>query len=233
MKPMNRSRQVGAVIGLFGGLALTALVHRTSAAWAATVAVQTITIESDLTTRNVRTEESNLASVIVDAIRNVEKCDAAIMHGSAFGDTTIAKGKCSPEDLLKAVQYREDNVVIVKLTGAQIRKAFENGLKLYPQKSPEFLQVSGLTVTVDPSAEKEKRIVEIRIGGSRLDDGKKYLLAMPSPLANGALGYYKIWDKAQAVDHETTKTVGRAVSDYLSSRTSLGAKSEDRIVFKK
>jgi 5''-nucleotidase/2'',3''-cyclic phosphodiesterase and related esterases len=233
MKPMKRSRLVGAIIGLSVGLAVAGPFRHAPAAWAAPMIAQNLTVENELTTRNCRAEQSNLASVIVDAIRNVEKCDAAIMHGSAFGDATIAKGKCSADDLLKAVQYREDNVVIVKLSGAQIRKALENGLKLYPQKSPEFLQVSGLTLTVDPGAEKEKRIVEVRVGSSKLEDGKKYLIAMPSPLANGALGYYKIWDKSQAVDHETSKTVGQAVSDYLSSRTTLGAKSEERIVFKK
>jgi 5'-nucleotidase / UDP-sugar diphosphatase len=233
MTPMKRGRLIGTVIGLTVGLAVTPAIYRHAIARAATLKLQNLTAENELSTRNARSEESNLANVVVDAIRSVEKTDAAIMHGSAFGMATIAKGKCTAEDILKAIQYREDSVVVVKLTGAQIRKALENGVKLYPQKSPEFLQVSGLVATFDPNAEKEKRITDVRIGGSKLEDNKKYTVAMPSPLANGALGYYKIWDKSTAIDHETTKTVGQAVSDYLGSRTTLGARSEERIVIKK
>jgi 5'-nucleotidase / UDP-sugar diphosphatase len=233
MTPMRRRRLVGTVIGLTAGLVVAPAVYRISTARAYSLREQGLTVETDLSTRNVRTEESNLANIVVDAIRSVERSDAAFMHGSAFGDATIAKGKVKPADLNKAVQYQEDQVVVVKLTGEQIRKALENGVKLYPQKSPEFLQLSGITVTVDPGADKEKRIVEIRVGTSKLDEKKTYNVAMPSPLANGALGYYKIWDKSRAIDHETSKTVGQALTDYLNGKTSLGGKTEDRIVFKK
>lgn len=233
MIPIKAGRLVGSVIGLSAGLVFVPAIHYGGAARAATVDAQSLTVDNELSTKTCRVDESNLADVIVDAIRAVEKSDAAIVHGSAFSDTTIAKGKCSQDDVLKAVQYREDNVVIVKLTGAQIKKALENGLKLHPQKSPEFLQVSGITVTIDPNADKEKRVVDVKIGTSKLDDAKKYTVAMPSPLANGALGYYKIWDKATAIDHETSKTVGDAVIDYLNSHKTLGAKTEERLVFKK
>ena len=233
MTPMKRGRLIGTVIGLTVGLVVTPAVYRHAIARAASLKQQGLTAENELSTRNVRTEESNLANVIADAIRAVEKSDAAFVHGSAFGTTTIPKGKCTAEDVLKAVQYREDPVVIVKLSGAQIKKALENGLKLYPQKSPEFLQVSGIVVTVDSNADKEKRVTDLRVGGSKLDDNKKYTVAMPSPLANGALGYYKIWDKSEAIDRETSKTVGQAVSDYLNGRTTLGGRSEERIVIKK
>jgi 2',3'-cyclic-nucleotide 2'-phosphodiesterase (5'-nucleotidase family) len=233
MTPMKRRRLHWTVIGLTAGLVVAPAIVSVSYARATSLSVQTLNIENDLSTRNVRTEESNLANIVVDAVRNVEKTDAAFMHASAFGDTSIAKGKANADAVLRAVQYREDSVVIVKLTGEQIRKALENGVKLYPQRSPEFLQVSGLTVTVDSGAEKEKRVVEVRIGNSKLDEKKTYMVAMPSPLANGALGYYKIWDKSQAIDHETSKTVGQALTDYLAGKSSIGAKSEERIAFKK
>jgi 2',3'-cyclic-nucleotide 2'-phosphodiesterase (5'-nucleotidase family) len=235
MKPMNRRRMIGTVIGLTAGFVVAPAIYRFSLARAADLRAlgeQNLNIENELTTRNARSEESNLADIVVDAIRNVEKSDAAFMHGSAFGDTTIAKGKATAADLLKAVQYREDTVVVVKLTGEQIRRALENAVKLHPQKSPEFLQVSGLSVTVNANAEKDKRILEVRVGASKLDEKKTYSVAMPSPLANGALGYYKIWDKARAIDHETSKTVGQALTDHLTGKTQLGAKTEERIAFK-
>lgn len=233
MKLINRRSLFGIGLALTAALAVVCALYATNPAQAASIQARNLSVENELTTRSVRTEESNLADIVVDAIRNVERSDAAFMHGSAFGDATIPKGKAAVEDILKAVQYREDSIIIVKLTGAQIRKSLENGFKLYPQKSPEFLQVSGLTVSVDPGAEREKRVVDVRVGASKLDDKKSYAIAMPSPLANGALGYYKIWDKSQAIDHDTQKTVGQAVSSYLAGKSSVGAKSEERIVFKR
>ncbi|MEP6754383.1 MAG: 5'-nucleotidase [Chthonomonadales bacterium] len=197
------------------------------------VQAKKLQVENELSTKLARTEESNLANVILDAIRAVDGSDAAIMHASAFANATILKGSTDVEEILKAVQYREDNVVVVVLTGDQLRKAFENSVRLYPQKSPEFLQVSGITVTVDPNADKDKRVTSLQIGGSEVSATKKYKVAMPAPLANGALGYYRIWDKKKDTATETGKSIVDAVKSYIEGKKSLPGKVEDRIVFKK
>ena len=198
-----------------------------------TVRAQKIQIDAEISTRSVRTEESNLANVILDAMKSAGGCDAAIMHASAFASVTIGKGSAEIAEIVKAVQYQEDTIVVVNLTGDQLRKAFENSVHLYPQKSPEFLQVAGIVVTFDPSAEKDKRVTSLQIGGSEVSPAKKYKVAMPAPLANGALGYYRIWDKKKDIDTETGKSISDAVTSYLTGKRSLAGKVEDRIVFKK
>jgi hypothetical protein len=55
---------------------------------------------------------------------------------------------------------------------------------------------------------------------------------MPAPLANGALAYQKVWTKAD-VDQILKTTVEQAVTDYLATQKTVGAKAEDRIVVKK
>src|SRR5690242_17943854 len=153
---------------------------------AARPAVAPITVANEITTRNVRSEESTLADVIADAIRDAARSDAAFMLASSFTDVTIPKGNATAEDVLKALEYRDDSIIVVKLTGAQIRKALEHGLRVYPQKHAGFLQLSGLTVNVDPNAEPEKRVTAVRVGSSTLSDTRSYTVAMPSPLASGA-----------------------------------------------
>jgi 2',3'-cyclic-nucleotide 2'-phosphodiesterase (5'-nucleotidase family) len=197
-----------------------------------TVAAAPIQVLNELSTRNVRTEESNLADIIVDAIRDVEKTDAALIAASSFTDVVIAKGTTTPADILKALEYQDDNIVVVKLTGAQLRRALEHGLTLLPQKNSAFLQVSGIGASIDPGAEKDKRVTALRVGGSAVKDTATYTVAMPSPLANGALGYFKIWDK-KAIDHDTNKTLGRAVNDFLAGVRSVGAKGEERLAIKR
>lgn len=192
-----------------------------------------IQVVSELSTRNVRTEESNLANIIVDAVRDVDKSDAAIVAASSFTDLTIAKGTTTPADILKALEYQDDSIVIVKLTGAQLRKALEHGLTLLPQKNSAFLQVSGISATIDASADKDKRVTSLRVGGSAVKDAATYTVAMPSPLANGALGYFKVWEKSKAIDHDTNKTLGQAVTDYLAGVRSVGAKGEERLAIKR
>jgi 2',3'-cyclic-nucleotide 2'-phosphodiesterase (5'-nucleotidase family) len=193
---------------------------------------QTIQINSDLTTRNVRMEESNLANVIADALRDSEKADIAFLTASSFADVTINRGSATPGDIVRALEYLDDTVFIVRLTGAQVRQALEHSVAIYPQRNPAFLQVSGITVTIDPAQEKGSRIVSIRVGRAPLDESKTYQVVMPSPLANGALAYYKVWGKSDIV-RNTEKTLEQVVSDYLSGVRSLGNRSEERLIFKK
>lgn len=196
---------------------------------------ETITLQvvNDVSTTKVKTEESLLANVVVDAIRSVDKLDVAFMPASAFSDVTIAKGTTTPAEVLKCLEYRDDTVVIVNLTGAVLRKALEHALSLCPQKNPAFLQVSGITVSIDPNADKDKRILTVKVGKNALDNAKSYTVAMPSPLANGALGYFKVWAKTD-IARDTDKSLEDAVKEYLAKqKPQFGVKAEERLAFKK
>lgn len=211
--------------------ALCLLFIASEAAGAADKSVY-VTLTTDLSSKTVRTDESNLANIVADAIRAADKADISFIPASAFQDVTISKGTRTSEDILKALMYPDDNIVIVKLTGLQIHTALEQSLALSPQKNSAFLQVSGMTINIDPSAERGKRISTIKIGKSPVINDKNYLVAMPSPLANGALAYFKVWSKKD-IDHETEKSLEQAVIDYLTTQKSIAGKSEDRLVFKK
>jgi 2',3'-cyclic-nucleotide 2'-phosphodiesterase (5'-nucleotidase family) len=73
----------------------------------------------------------------------------------------------------------------------------ERAVSLYPQANQSFLQLSGIEVTFKKSAAPNSRIVSVSVGGSPLADGKTYSVAMPSLLAKGGLGYFKIWEQAK------------------------------------
>jgi len=228
---MQRGNRGPLVVGIVGALWLIGI-----AVVCAAPRQGKLQIVGDLTTKNVRTEESSLANLVADALRASDKAedqaDIAFIPASAFAEVTLPKGSANADDILKALVFRDDVVVIVKLTGAQVKKALEHGLAIYPQKNSAFLQVSGLTVEIDPSKEKDHRVVSVKVGRTPLDDGKTYTVAMPSPLANGGLVYSKVWDRS-AKDHDTDRTVEQAVIDYLNTHRTLGGKSEERLVIKK
>lgn len=185
----------------------------------------------DAGTRNVRTEESGLADVIVDAIRSLEKADVAIMAASSFDESATASNPLKSTEVLAGLVFRNDKITVMKLTGEQLRRALEHGLALYPARNAAFLQVSGLTVNVDGSAPRGARVVGLKVGKSLVEDAKLYSVAMPAPLANGAVLYSKVWSKSD-IDRETDHTLEDAVNAYLSSPRSSPEKTGERLAFK-
>ncbi len=187
----------------------------------------------ELTTKDISQKESALGSLTADAIRASAKSDAAFIAASSFAEETISikPGALTVAELLKTLEYKGDTIAIVKLTGEQIRAALEHGLYLYPKSNSGFLHTSGIVATINPTASGEKHILSIKINGSALDASKTYKVAMPAPLANGALAYFKIWKKSD-LDKDTGKTLENALTAYLVDHKTI-AKGDERLVAKK
>lgn len=141
-----------------------------------------------------------------DVIRDFAGTEGAFLAGGLLRETY------QKSDLSTLVQpvNASDNVVVMKLTGAQVRQAFERSVSLYPQPNSSFLQISGFEATFSKSASPGQRILSITAGGTKLDDKRAYTVAMPSSLARGGLGYFKIWDTskiAKTFDKATLESV--------------------------
>ena len=190
-------------------------------------------VASELTTRNARSEESSLGDLVADSVRNVEGSDIAFLPASSFAEITIPKGSASIDEVLKVLAFKSHTVVIVNLTGLQVRQALAHGLALVPQRNSAFPHVSGLSASIDPGQEGIKRVVSVKVGGSAIDDKKIYTVAMPSILADGALTYYKVWRKGDTDQHDTGKTLEQALTDYLKGKKVIGDRTEERLAFKK
>lgn len=153
------------------------------------------------------TAASNLGSqAAADVIR-----DFAGTEGAFLADGLLRDGyqKADLSTLIQPVNA-SDNVVVMKLTGAQVRQAFERSVSLFPQPNSSFLQISGFEATFSKSAAPGQRILSITVGGTKLDDKRAYTVAMPSSLARGGLGYFKIWDTskiAKTFDKATLESV--------------------------
>lgn len=173
----------------------------------------------ELSTKNVRTEESDLANVVVDALCDVSGADIALLPAAAFNEISISRDTPPAEVVSRLLPYRDDRVVVLKLTSAQIRQALERALTLYPQPNAGFLQVSGLTVTFDPAKPAGERVVRVEVGKERkeeLNPSREYRVATSATLAYGALGYFKVWERS-AVERELNRTVGEALQAYLEA----------------
>ena len=115
------------------------------------------------------------------------------------------------QDLASTLLYPEDQLTLVKLTGKQVKLALERSVSLYPQPNTSFLQLSGFEATFNRNLSDGKRILTVLVNGSALSPTSTYLVAMPSRLAEGGYGYFKIWDKPNIVKTIPNLTLGAAL----------------------
>lgn len=197
-----------------------------AAGWA-----QTITVSQPLATDKVASEPNLWAQAIADALRIQTKADAAFIAAGFFADARIEAGSAPTETIKRALQYPDDEVVILTLRGDQLKAAFERALSLAPQRNSAFLQVSGIRVEYTPKGGADSRVTAVFVGDKPLVADREYRVATTAPLGRGALGYFRIWDKAQ-VTKNTQLTIDAVISSYLAGKTVLPLDPKVRIVAK-
>ncbi len=140
--------------------------------------------------RAVRSAETNLGDLCADAYRYQLEADIGFMNGGGVRDS-IAAGTITYNDTLKVFPFGNMGCVI-EATGQQIKDALEMASKDCPTENGGFMQVSGLTYTIDtsiPSSVKEDekgnfqgvsgayRVSDIKVGEEPLDLNKTYTVA--------------------------------------------------------
>ncbi len=158
------------------------------------------------------TELAKVGQSVADQIR-----EAAGVEG-AFVAEGLIRQPLQSDNLATALQYPTDEIVVVSLTGAQVKQAFERSVSLYPKSNSSFLHVSGFEIVFDANRDPNARVVSVDTSSGKLEDGRTYEIAMPSSLGRGGLGYFKIWDKSKivrTVDGKTVESVtrGKTVAD--------------------
>lgn len=133
------------------------------------------------------------AQSAADVLRTFAAADGAFIAGGSL------KESFNKDDMSTMLQFPSDEIVVLKLTGDQVRQAFERSISLYPEPNKSFLQISGFEVTFKKTKSTGDRVVSVTANGSALEKDKTYNVAMPSLLAGGAVGYYRIWEKAETV----------------------------------
>jgi 2',3'-cyclic-nucleotide 2'-phosphodiesterase (5'-nucleotidase family) len=153
------------------------------------------------------------AQEAADVIREAAMTDAAWL---AAGQV---KTNFDKDNLATLLNYPTNEVVVLSLTGAQIKAALELSVQLFPQPNVSFLQLSGIEASFNRNGPPLSRITRVTVNGSKLEDSRNYTVAMPSSLARGGSGYYKVWDKAKI----ERKIEGKTIEDVLRGKKSTGA----------
>lgn len=99
----------------------------------------------------------------------------AIVNGGSIRDS-IEPGDITLLDVYNLFPFL-NYVCKLDVKGSDIWAEMEYSLALIGETDGGFIQVSGMTVTYDPDAEKGHRVVSIEIGGSSLDPDAMYEMA--------------------------------------------------------
>ncbi len=182
--------------------------------------------------RAVRSAETNLGDLTADAYRLVLGADIGFSNGGGIR-ADIAAGAITYNDALTVFPFGNMGCV-VEATGQQIKDALEMASRSCPEENGGFLQVSGLSYTIDttvPSSVQldEKgnftgvsgayRVKDITVGGEPLDLNKTYTVASHNYMLKSGGDGMNMFQGCTVLKDEVMSDMD-VLSTYL--RTNLG-----------
>ena len=164
--------------------------------------------------RAIRNNETNLGDFCADAYRVMVGADIAFANGGGIR-ADIEEGDITYEEIINVHPFGNE-ICMIETTGQDILDALEVGACEYPIENGGFLQVSGLSYTIDPSipssvvfnergqfvkVDGKYRVTEVMIGNEPLVLNKTYTLASHNyMIKNGGDGYTMFMDDKMIKD---------------------------------
>jgi 5'-nucleotidase/UDP-sugar diphosphatase len=190
------------------------------------------TLASELDSRQdlLRSGESSMGDLIADAIRSAGGADVALVNGGSIrGDKLYPAGSTlSREDIQRELPFN-NALVVVKLKGADLLAALENGVSKVADHGGRFPQVSGIAFTFNPGKAVGRRIGQVMIGGSPLDPKRDYKVAVNDFMARGGDGYAMLSQSETLVGADAGRMLTRIVADYLQAKGTASLQTGGRI----
>ncbi len=151
------------------------------------------TTETELTSANAQREETSFGDLTTDALAAAAGTTIAVAPAVSFKSGTIAPGEVTAAAVRGLLTQPNETWAVVPLTGVKLREMLERSVSRAPQPNAGFLQVSGITLTYDPAAPRNARIVSLTVSGAQVQPDALYEVAMPLSLAKGGSGYFTIF----------------------------------------
>ena len=164
--------------------------------------------------RAIRNSETNLGDFCADAYRVMVGADIAFANGGGIR-ADIEEGDITYEEIINVHPFGNE-ICVIETTGQDILDALEVGACEYPIENGGFLQVSGLSYTIDPSipssvvfnergqfvkVDGKYRVTEVMVGNEPLVLNKTYTLASHNyMIKNGGDGYTMFMDDKMIKD---------------------------------
>ena len=140
--------------------------------------------------RMIRSNETNLGDFCTDAYRYATGADIAILNGGCMR-TNIPAGDITYGQIISVHPFG-NQACAVEATGQELLDALELSASKLPDEFGGFLQVSGMSYTIDLSVESsvvtdenqmfvsvdgERRVKDVMVGGEPIDPARIYTVA--------------------------------------------------------
>ena len=168
------------------------------------------------------TLESDLGNLFAD-IHKLEGEAEVGLYPSGGIRRDIDAGPVTMQELLDAWPFL-DEVVTVKLSGANLVAVLEQGLSL----ERGIMQVSGITVNYDPAAPVGSRVISVKVGDKALDEDRFYTVATGSFVANGGDLYTQFLGSEEVF--RSSRDFSEVLLDYFKSRDRVGMPTRGRLL---
>jgi 5'-nucleotidase/UDP-sugar diphosphatase len=146
---------------------------------------------------DVRTKETNLGNLIVDAMLWATDADLAITNGGGIR-ASIEAGMITMGDLLTVLPFG-NLVTVIEVTGQDIKDALAFGADAYPATAGKFPHVANATYELKAVGDDKYEVQNVKIGGEDVIDDRVYLLATNDFMAIGGDGYTMFEGKVQVL----------------------------------
>ncbi len=170
-----------------------------------------------LLTRN-RGGESTLGDLVTDAIREAVHADVALQNSGGLR-ADLAAGAVTKGAVYEVMPF-DNTIVTVRLTGAELKRVIEEGLRF-----GRVTQQSGLRFSFDPGRPEMQRLVSVVLAdGAPLDDARLYVVAANNFMAGGGDSYDTLAKGRDRV--ETGLTVREALERFIAAKSAAGGALE-------
>jgi 2',3'-cyclic-nucleotide 2'-phosphodiesterase (5'-nucleotidase family) len=190
---------------------------------------------SDFSTvkRLIRTRETALANVFVDAVREDAQTEIAIVNsGSIRNSEKYPKGyKFTRGDIQSEFPFGGHHVAI-EIDGTGILAMLENSLSRIKFEDGRFLNISGMQVIYNSKAPVGSRILSVKIAGKPLEKLKLYSMAIPDFYLAGGDEYTMLENLKTTSNIFNKQRTWHVVAKYLSKQKSIIAPPLNRMIDK-
>jgi 2',3'-cyclic-nucleotide 2'-phosphodiesterase (5'-nucleotidase family) len=178
----------------------------------------------------MRTSEAAAGNLVADALRAWGGADVGLQNGGGVrGERTFGPGILSRADVNEMLPF-PNYATLLRVSGAQLLEALENGVSQVETQGGRFPQVSGLSMTYDPTAAAGARVASVDVGGKPLDVEASYTLATIDFLANGGDGYTVLQDAEVLIPPTGGPVQSALLLDYLAANGTVSPTVEGRVV---
>jgi 5'-nucleotidase/UDP-sugar diphosphatase len=178
-----------------------------------------------------RAMECSMGSLIADAMLARVKdqgVEIAIQNGGGIR-ASIDAGPITMGEVLTVLPF-QNTLSTFEVNGATVVEALENGVSQMEDGGGRFAQVSGITYTVDPSAEVGARISDVMVGGAPIDLAKVYGVVSNNYVRNGGDGYKMFKSAANAYDFGPD--LADVTAEFLAAKGPFTPYTDGRITVK-